>query len=232
MRFVRERRAGLFFLEPYDAARTPVVFVHGISGYPQELAALIAGLDRTRYQAWIAHYPSGFEVPLIASYVDRALDEADAMHHPRAICVVAHSMGGLVMRDALARYASGVGRAQVPLFVTIASPFGGHPGAAIGVAVSPVVVPAWRSLVPSGELVTHLHDAPLPDETSHAMLIATGARAGARSDGVVPIASQRAPRALAEADSVRLFGESHTGILRSARARAAIYAELDAHCAP
>lgn len=229
MRFMVEVGAGLFLTEPYDAARTPVVFVHGISGYPQEFDALVAGLDRTRFQAWLAQYPSGFELDLVADYVDRALDETFAIHRPERLCVVAHSMGGVVMRRALGRYAVHEARARVPLFVTLASPLGGHPGAAMGAAMSPIVLPVWRSLVPSGPFVSQLFDAPLAAETRHDLLFAFGSD-DARGDGVVPLTSQLRAEAQAGAALVRGFATSHVGILEDGASTALVQAELAAHC--
>lgn len=229
LRFMEEVGAGLFLTEPYDPARIPVVFVHGISGYPQEFDALVAGLDRTRHQAWLAQYPSGFDLDLVSDYVDRAFDETEVLHAPPAICVVAHSMGGVVMRRALARYATHPERARVPLFVTIASPVGGHPGAAMGAAMSPVVLPVWRSLVPAGDFISHLYEAPLPGETRHDLFFAFGSD-DARGDGVVPLTSQLRSEAQREASLVRGFPTSHVGILEDAAATALVQAELAAHC--
>jgi hypothetical protein len=228
-RFMVEVGAGLFLTEPHDPARTPVVFIHGISGYPREFEALVAGLDRARFQVWLAQYPSGFDLDLVADYVSRALDELVQLHDPARLCVVAHSMGGVVMRRALGRYGAIPTRARVPLFVSLASPLGGHPGAAMGAAMSPVVLPVWRSLVPSGHFMATLFEAPLPGETRRALFFAFGSD-DARGDGVVPLVSQLRPEAQAEAAVVRGFATSHTGILSDASSRAAVHAELAEHC--
>lgn len=65
-RFMREVGAGVFLLEPHDPARTPVLFVHGISGYPQEFTDLVARLDHTRFEPWVAQYPSGWDLEEVA----------------------------------------------------------------------------------------------------------------------------------------------------------------------
>jgi len=228
-RFMEEVGAGLFLTRPHEPARTPVVFVHGISGYPQEFEELIAELDTGRFEPWLAQYPSGFDLDLVADYITRAVDELVAVHDPPAICVVAHSMGGVAMRRALGRYAAVPSRARVPLFLTLASPLGGHPGAAMGVAMSPVVLPVWRSLVPTGPFVTALFDVPLSAETRHALFFAFGSE-DARSDGVVPLASQLRSEAQRGAALVRGFPVSHTGILSDPASRAAVHAELAEHC--
>lgn len=228
-RFMEEVGSGLFVTEPFDPARIPVIFVHGISGYPQEFAELVESLDRSRYQVWLAQYASGFDLDLVSDYVTRALDELVTIHHPPAVCVVAHSMGGVVMRRALGRYAAHAGRARVPLFLTLASPVGGHPGAAMGAAMSPVVLPVWRSLVPSGEFIAHLYDAPLPEEARYDLLFAFGSD-DARGDGVVPLTSQLRVEAQAAAALVRGFPTSHVGILSNEASMALVHGEISEHC--
>ena len=54
------------------------------------------------------------------------------------IMVVAHSMGGLVSRGFLQRYRAG-GKAAIPLFVSIATPWDGHKAAELGVKTAPAV---------------------------------------------------------------------------------------------
>lgn len=231
LEFMRTLGAGVFFLEPYDPARRPILFVHGISGTPREFAALIADLDRSRFQVWLAQYPSGFELPLVSDRVDRALDELALRHHPSAVCVVAHSMGGLLMRDALARHARGGLQLRVPLLITLASPMGGHPSAGLGVALSPFVLPVWYSLDPSGDFVTRLYEQPLARDTHLALLFAYGT-GDAASDGIVPLTSQLRPEAEHEASSLRGFSTSHTGILRDAEPRAEVIRLIEMNCPP
>src|SRR5262245_38386871 len=45
--FVKERRGGVYMLEPYDPAKIPVLFVHGAGGSPQDWRYFIERLDRT-----------------------------------------------------------------------------------------------------------------------------------------------------------------------------------------
>ncbi len=228
LRFTREIGNGVLLTEEHRHERIPILFVHGISGYPQEFREIIASLDRSRYEAWIVQYASGFDLSLIAEYVDRALDEIELAHRLDTLCVVAHSMGGVVMREALSRHARSAEHARVPLFITIASPLGGHPGAAAGVAFSPVVLPVWQSLVPSGPFIRALFDAPLAPETRYELIFAYGS--SDNSDGVVPLQSQLREEAQREAALVRGFYESHTGVLHSEAAVHFIAREINAHC--
>jgi len=57
MEYFRTFGGNVYFVEPYDPARTPVLFVHGATGSAQDFRYFIEHLDRTRYQAWIYQYP-------------------------------------------------------------------------------------------------------------------------------------------------------------------------------
>ncbi|WP_157069682.1 esterase/lipase family protein [Sandaracinus amylolyticus] len=228
LRFLRESGAGVYFLEPYDASRTPVLFVHGMGGHPREFASMIARLDRRTHQAWVAFYPSGWDLESIASYLHRAMSEAHTRTRFERLCVVAHSMGGVIARRALAMHArqrEDPTRSFVRGLVTIASPLGGHPGAAQGVVLSPVVIDSWRSLVPASLFLRDLYEVPLPAETRYALLFAY--RAGQSDDGVVPIASQLRAEAQDEAQFVRGYEDTHTGVLQNERVWAAVEQELE-----
>jgi hypothetical protein len=224
-RFMRDVGAGLFLLEEHDPSRTPVVFVHGISGYPQEFEFLVEHLDRSRFEAWVAQYPSGWDLDAVADILNRAINELQtAMQLPR-MCIVAHSMGGLVLRRAMVHHAQQRPSDYVRGIVTIASPLGGHPGAGAGVAMSPIVLPAWRNLVPTGEFVTGLYATPLPEHVRYALFFAFQDAGG--GDGVVPLTSQLRREAAEEADLVQGFVATHTGVLRLEATSDALAAELD-----
>jgi len=60
----RMEKTGLYFLEPYDPSRIPVVFVHGLMSSPFTWVKTINGLQqdpeiRKRYQPWVFGYPTG-----------------------------------------------------------------------------------------------------------------------------------------------------------------------------
>src|SRR5262249_54448351 len=57
----RMEKTGLYFLEPYDPSRIPVVFVHGLMSSPFTWVKTINGLQqdpeiRKRYQPWVFGY--------------------------------------------------------------------------------------------------------------------------------------------------------------------------------
>jgi hypothetical protein len=106
MDFVNDGLAGIYFLEPYDPERIPVLFVHGISGYPQEFSTLIDSLDRDRFQPWFYFYPSGFPLDGLSNHLATLLERLQIRHDFDELAIIAHSMGGLVSRGAILKYAA------------------------------------------------------------------------------------------------------------------------------
>ena len=224
VRWLARHRGGLFFDEPYDPARTPVLFVHGIGGWPQQFVAMAEELDRARFQVWVVHYPSGFPVGMVGAWLARVLSETRSRFAHRPVCLVAHSMGGLVAREALNVQAENDPRRSVARLVTLASPFDGVPFAATGVRLSPGVVPAWRDLSPGSPFLRDLFrggEMRIP----HDLIFAFHEDAG--DDQVVAIRSQLRAEAQAGAESIRGFEATHAGVLEHADAIAHVHTALD-----
>ncbi len=201
--------AGVYFLEPYDARKIPVLFVHGINGSPANFAALVEHLDRTRYQPWVYYYPSGLRLEAIAEHLDQTMAKLQQRYGFARFGVVAHSMGGLVARGFIQRHAASARPARIPLFVTIATPWAGHQGAEIGVRTSPVVVPVWRDMAPGSEYQRGLYARALPSGMQHHLLFTY-------KDETVTLESQLLAEAQREAARLYGFGETHMGVLRNA----------------
>jgi len=71
-----------------------------------------------------------------------------------ARAIVAHSMGGVVVREAMNRLTGDKREARVKRLITVASPLGGHPGVK-GAVNAPLVLPSWRNLDPDGIRTAH-----------------------------------------------------------------------------
>jgi pimeloyl-ACP methyl ester carboxylesterase len=217
------------FLEPYDPARTPVLFVHGAAGSAQDFRAVIAGLDRSRYQAWVYQYPSGAAVESMAYLLYWKLLNLRLRHNFPSLVVVAHSMGGLVVRSFLVNH--GAEFPQLRLFVSISTPWGGEPSADLGVRHSPAVVPSWRDMQPDGDFMRTLFERRLPAHVQQVLYF--GHKGGyslmrPTTDGTVTLASQLRMPAQAEARLVVGFDEDHTSILGSPQMTAQLGALLSA----
>jgi len=214
--FLADYGAGIYFLEPYDPTRTPVLFVHGALGHPGNFQVLISRLDHTRYQAWVAYYPTAVRLEKAGAALGRWLQALEVQYGFHRLGVVAHSMGGLVARAYLAHDPDGLGATIDSLtFVSIATPWQGHEAAARGVSRAPVVAPSWFDMAPNSPFLTWLLDTPLPRYAAHDLYFAYGGSRRSRiaNDGVVTVASQLDLRAQEQAHLVVGFDDQHRAVL-------------------
>jgi pimeloyl-ACP methyl ester carboxylesterase len=132
------------------------------------------------------------------------------------VIVVGYSMGGLVARAALKPHEDSLDIVDVPLLITIATPFGGVARAAKW-ASSPAAPDSWADLDPDGPFLEHLFDEPLPGGTQLHVLYGTAGDSSAipgPDDGSISLESASRPEALQEATSVTVFEKSgHMTIL-------------------
>src|SRR5437016_9527291 len=96
---------GLYFLQPYDPDRIPLVFVHGLFSTPFDWVKTINGLQadpeiRKHYQFWIFAYPTGNPILYSALRLRQELAKADQLYpNHKPYVVVGHSMGGMLTHD-------------------------------------------------------------------------------------------------------------------------------------
>jgi pimeloyl-ACP methyl ester carboxylesterase len=233
IRFMLEVGGGIYFLEPYDPQKIPVLFVHGATGTPADWKHLAASVDRSRFQPWFAYYPGAPALDRVGNQLVRALSSLVVRYRFDRLVLVAHSMGGLVTRAALnavAENVSGPRQVSVPLFVSISSPWGGHPGATLGVRYAPVVAPMWVDMSPGSAFLTSLLATPLPPETEYDLLFSyrSDSRLGDEAnDGAITVASQLPLSMQRQARHVVGFDETHTSILESAAVADTLNAMLE-----
>ena len=204
---------GVFLLEPYDPKRIPVLFVSGAGGNPWEWRALIDALDHSRYQPWVFVYPSGQRLASSVAVLERCVTALQREYGFGRLYVTAHSMGGLLARDFIQRYAG-----PVPVFVSLVTPWRGHRAAAMGVARSPAVVPSWVDMQTDSEFQRAIFARPLPAATAHYLLYAQTDPAQPfekATDGTIAVSSQLHADAVRDAREVFGFTESHTSVLSS-----------------
>jgi pimeloyl-ACP methyl ester carboxylesterase len=104
------QQSGLFFTEPFDANRIPVIMVHGIASDPHIWQNVMNEvLDdpvlRRSFQLWYFKYPSGLPMPTAAQHLRESIDSAFDTHDPgrrnpvlNQSVLLGHSMGGLLSR--------------------------------------------------------------------------------------------------------------------------------------
>ncbi len=209
-----------FALEEDLDYKIPVVFVHGIGGSARTFLPIVNRLDRKRYKPWFYYYASGGDLNQLGDlfyniFLSGKLVNMSSM----PMIIVAHSMGGLVVREALNKYGDKSSENRVELFISIASPFGGHPAAATGEKHGLIVLPAWRDVNPNNAFIRKLYRKPLPDYMNHHLIYAYQnpdvLKLSENSDGVVPLSSQLYPMAQKQSSEQFGFNSSHTGILEN-----------------
>lgn len=214
--YMKSGHAGIFFLEPYDPARIPVLFVHGINGTPQNFRPLIERLDRSRFQAWVINYPSGFDLRALGDGLLGLLAELRLRHGFQRMHIVAHSMGGLLIREYLGECSRTRGCDYVDQVLTIASPYAGIENMSLYLDISTVVMPVWRNLLPGGSFMESLFKTPLPPNAQLHLAFAfqdETSFSGKPGDGVLSLRTQLRAEAQREASSMRGFYDEHTAVL-------------------
>jgi pimeloyl-ACP methyl ester carboxylesterase len=210
-RFISRSNTGIYFLEPYDPNRTPVLFVHGYDGSPRDFEYFIANLDTTRFQAWVYNYPSGLHLALLANNLESSLDELRHRYRFGCVSIVAHSMGGLVARGFLLHNAAATRPQCVPLFISISTPWQGNWAASLGARWAPDMVSTWSDIAPGSPYLQGLFAAPFPDNTRYYLVFTA-------DDRTVTAASQLGSPARQDAAQVIEYDTTHVGVLRDATA--------------
>ena len=208
--------ANIYFLEPYDRKKIPVLLVHGAAGSPQDWRYFIKAMDRSRYQPWIFYYPSGARLNTLSLFLRKKLYDLELRYNFEQLYVVAHSMGGLVSRSALIE--PDQHNRAVKLFVSISTPWGGEQRAKTGVEHSPAVIPSWKDMEPDSDFIREVFARKLPDKMRYYLFF--GHKGGGslfrqNNDNTVTLESMLDPRAQAGALKVIGFNEDHISILNS-----------------
>jgi pimeloyl-ACP methyl ester carboxylesterase len=95
-------KMGLYFLQPYDPDRIPIIFVHGLASSPFMWTETINEIEadpeiRERYQFWIFAYPTGYPPLYSALRLRQELAKVDKLYpNHRGYVLVGHSMGGIL----------------------------------------------------------------------------------------------------------------------------------------
>jgi pimeloyl-ACP methyl ester carboxylesterase len=125
-----EKKTGLYFLQPYDPDRIPLVFVHGLISTPFNWVKTINGLQadpeiRKHYQFWVFAYPTGNPVLYSALRLREELARVDKVYpNHKDYVLVGHSMGGLLSQAQVtnvtrADWEKTVGGPMMELFATL-----------------------------------------------------------------------------------------------------------------
>lgn len=218
--FLESAPTMFYALEESVAHKIPVIFVHGIGGSSRNFKKIIESMDQNRYQTWLFYYPSGGDLDQLADFFYNIfLSGAVINKKDMPMIVVAHSMGGIIVREAFNKYQGKSIENKVNMFFSIASPFGGHPAAALSEKHGLMVLPSWKDLNPTSPFIQNLFRKPLPEFINHQLYYAYNdsrvLKLGENSDGVVPLLSQLNPQAQQQSDKQFGFNSSHVDILEN-----------------
>lgn len=157
--FMKAFGAHIYFLEPYDPRKIPVLFVHGAEGCPQNWIHVLIRMDRSRYQPWFFYYPSGIRLPLATQLLYDELTELQGKYGWEKMVIAAHSMGGLVTRSLLTRYPLDENLDIV--YVTFATPWAGYGAADASQIIPHKSIPIWTDIRSQSLFIKRTLGAPL-----------------------------------------------------------------------
>lgn len=216
LEYFKQNGCNIGFLEPYDATKIPILFVHGAAGSPQDWRYFIQHLDRSRYQPWIFYYPSGARLDTVSFLLQSKLYELHRKYEFETLYLIAHSMGGLVTRAAVIE--NNPFTESIKLFVSISTPWGGERRAKTGVDSSPAVIPSWKDMDPDSEFIKRIFAVKIDPSIRYYLFF--GHKGGSslfreNNDNTVTLQSMLDSRAQADALKVTGLNEDHVSILSS-----------------
>lgn len=213
MDFLQQIGGGIFMLEPYDPAKTPILFIHGANGSPQQFKSLISSIDQKHFQIWVAYYPSGIRLEMISNAIRAALDQLETKYNFKKLNLISYSMGGLVSRSFLLKHQESNASYIIDKYMTINSPMAGLNSARNSLTFSPLVLPAWRDLASDSDFIKKINAWNLPRGINYHLVFSY--QPGMDGDGVVPLNSQLSWSLQEEADNIIAIESDHTAVLEN-----------------
>ena len=189
--FVEEVGYGLYVLKEFDPTQKSILLVHGINDTPRIFENFVAAIPAD-YQLLLFHYASASPLEYTSYRLNEALDELMRRYQIPQLDIVAHSMGGLVSKGMMYQADQKL-RQRTRLFISIASPFGGHTGAASGLKWSPVIAPVWWGMAPGSSYLQKIDSVNLTQGPNHHLIYSYSHELGGEreeDDGVVTVESQ------------------------------------------
>jgi pimeloyl-ACP methyl ester carboxylesterase len=217
--FMEEIGSTITFLEPYDPNKIPVLYVHGAAGTPRTWDLLCQSLDRDNFQPWFFYYPSGLRIPTNVRLLDEKITALHKEHKFDTLYIVAHSLGGLVVRSFLNEHELDTDYSYLKLFITLASPLGGDPRAGKGlkhISDTDRLLANWLDIAEGSSFINTLYENELPSDLKYYLIFAFKGDSSTLSgcnDGMVTLKSQLHPPAQDQAQAIFGFHETHIGVL-------------------
>jgi uncharacterized alpha/beta hydrolase family protein len=214
--FLKKMGANIWFVEPYDPEKIPILFIHGAGGSPANWKYFVENLNDSVYQPWFFYYPSGLSLEFSAKILALKIQELKTRYEFEQLAIVAHSMGALVTRSLFVHAQKSF--PYIKLFVSLSAPWGGVESAKLGAEKSPIKVASWRDLATDSYFINSLYESRLPETVRHYLLFGYKDKQNSldpNSDGVITFKSMLDNRAQQEAIRVYGFNQNHASILIS-----------------
>ncbi|KPJ78566.1 MAG: hypothetical protein AMJ54_02795 [Deltaproteobacteria bacterium SG8_13] len=216
--FTKRFGAGVYFLEPYDKNKIPILFIHGAAGTPRHFQYLAQFIDREKYQPWFYYYPSGIQLDHLGDALNYLVTYLHDRYRFERLYVTAHSMGGLVARSFILKNHFQDHQRCIRLFVSISTPWGGLETAAKGIESAPAAIPSWHDVVPDSPFIRGLFQRQLKPEIPYFLFFSYKGECSLfmdNNDGAVSLSGALDLRAQEDAVQVVGFDEAHVDILYS-----------------
>jgi len=205
---------GLYVLEEIDPTQKTILLVHGIYDTPRRFEDL-ASVIPDDYQLLLFHFPSAFPLEYTSYVLNEALDELIRRYQIPQLDVVAHSMGGLVSKGMMYQADEKLLQ-RTRLFISMASPYGGHTAAAAGLKWSPVIAPVWWAMAPGSDYLQLIDSVDLTQGPNHHLIYTYSHEVGGereKDDGVVTVESQLIESAQRNAIAIYGVADNHVGVV-------------------
>ena len=205
---------GLYVLEEIDPTQKTILLVHGIYDTPRRFEHL-ASVIPDDYQLLLFHFPSAFPLEYTSYVLNEALDELIRRYQIPQLDVVAHSMGGLVSKGMMYQADEKLLQ-RTRLFISMASPYGGHTAAAAGLKWSPVIAPVWWAMAPGSDYLQLIDSVDLTQGPNHHLIYTYSHEVGGereKDDGVVTVESQLIESAQRNAIAIYGVADNHVGVV-------------------
>lgn len=212
--------SGIYFytLKEADADKIPLIMVHGYGGSPRDFEYIVKSVDTSTFSLWFFYYPSGQSLEKTAAiFHEIFLSNKIIRYKPQGITILAHSMGGIVVRRALNILSQSKIRIPSITYISLCSPYGGNEEADDGLKNAPVTIECWKELASKSDFIKKLNDDQLDKSIRFHLIFGYKMENSATesSDGTIVLKSQLHYPAQKIASTFTGFNETHRSILSS-----------------
>lgn len=212
--------SGIYFyaLKEAEADKIPLIMVHGYGGSPRDFQHIVKSIDTSMFSIWFFYYPSGQSLEKTAAiFYEIFLSNKIIRYKPQGISILAHSMGGLVVRRALNILSQSNSRIPPITYISLCSPYGGNEDADDGLENAPVTIDSWKELASKSVFIKKLNEEPLDKNIQLHLIFGFKMEnsAAESSDGTIVLKSQLHYPVQKIASTFTGFNETHSSILSS-----------------